>query len=54
MGQIKKSRLFGFFSLVACIVAVTGSHYYRILFPVGIVVWFGLATATLYCYLKGM
>jgi hypothetical protein len=54
VGQIKKSRLFGFFSLVACIIATSGSHYHHFLFPVGTVVWFGLATATLYFYRKGM
>jgi len=54
MGRVKKSRLFGFFALVACIIALNGSHYYPFLFPVGTVIWFGLATATLYFYLKGM
>jgi hypothetical protein len=32
MERIKKSRLFGFFALVACFIALNGSHYFPFFF----------------------
>jgi hypothetical protein len=54
MERMKKSRVFGFFALVVCIIAGRGSHYYPILFPIGIAVWGVLVATTLYFYRKGM
>jgi hypothetical protein len=54
MEEIQKSRIFGLLALIARITAVTGSDYYRFLFPLGTVLWFGFAAATFHFYKKGI